>query len=65
MKRERYNQAKVYDYYNLYWGLKIFNHGQAHKVLLHFINVSGLLKKLEAKKLGILEKMPCTTLTCH
>ena len=42
-----------------------FSHGQVHEVLLHFIIVLGLLKKLEAKKLSILEKMPCTILTCH
>ena len=53
MKRERYNQAKLYDYYNLFSGLKIFNQGQVHKVLLHFIVVSELLKQWKPKSLVI------------
>ena len=56
MTSERYNHEKVYDYHNLFSGLKICNHRQVQEILLHFIVVSGLFKEMEAKKFSILEK---------
>ena len=56
MTSERYNHEKVYDYHNLFSGLKICSHRQVQEVLLHFIVVSGLFKEMEAKKISILEK---------
>ena len=41
MTSECYNHEKVYDYHNLFSGLKIFRHRQVQEVLLHFIVVSG------------------------